>query len=102
MLGLLAASRAALALAAATRHLRRNRVPRHAALLHVAAASLAPIRLALARRRGPVARAAALAVQTVRDELTREQGSLETVRFVCFSEDDLRVYREVLDVARRD
>jgi O-acetyl-ADP-ribose deacetylase (regulator of RNase III) len=50
----------------------------------------------------PIERAAALAIRTVRDELTREPGSLETVRFVCFSETDLRVYLEILEVDRPD
>jgi O-acetyl-ADP-ribose deacetylase (regulator of RNase III) len=44
----------------------------------------------------PIERAARLAVQTVRDKLARATGPIDIVRFVCFSEADLRVYREAL------
>jgi O-acetyl-ADP-ribose deacetylase (regulator of RNase III) len=44
----------------------------------------------------PIERAAALAIRTVRDELARQPGDIDIVRFVCFSEADLRVYRETL------
>ena len=44
----------------------------------------------------PIARAAEIAVATVRDEL-RKPTSLEFVRFVCFSAADLAVYRRLLD-----
>jgi len=44
----------------------------------------------------PIARAAEIAVATVRDELG-EPTSLELVRFVCFSAADLAVYRGLLD-----
>ena len=44
----------------------------------------------------PIERAAALAVRTVRNELSQEPGDIGVVRFVCFSEGDLRVYSEVL------
>jgi O-acetyl-ADP-ribose deacetylase (regulator of RNase III) len=44
----------------------------------------------------PIERAAPLAVRTVRNELSQEPGDLEVVRFVCFSEADLRIYTQVL------
>ena len=44
----------------------------------------------------PIARAAEIAVATVRNEL-RKPMSLELVRFVCFSATDLAVYRRLLD-----
>jgi O-acetyl-ADP-ribose deacetylase (regulator of RNase III) len=44
----------------------------------------------------PIERAAAVAVRTVQDELTREPGDIGVVRFVCFSEADLRVYLETI------
>ena len=44
----------------------------------------------------PIERAAALAVRTVRNELSQEPSDIDVVRFVCFSEADLRVYTEVL------
>jgi O-acetyl-ADP-ribose deacetylase (regulator of RNase III) len=44
----------------------------------------------------PIERAAALAVRTVRNELSQEPGDIDVVRFVCFSEADLRVYTQVL------
>jgi O-acetyl-ADP-ribose deacetylase len=50
----------------------------------------------------PIDRAAALAVGTVRDELTREPGDIEVVRFVCFSDSDLRVYLNALAVRSTD
>jgi len=44
----------------------------------------------------PIARAAEIAVATVRNELGKPT-SLELVRFVCFSAADLAVYRRLLD-----
>jgi len=44
----------------------------------------------------PIARAAEIAVATVRNEL-RKPTSLELARFVCFSATDLAVYRRLLD-----
>ena len=44
----------------------------------------------------PIARAAEIAVATVRNELGKPT-SLELVRFVCFSATDLAVYRRLLD-----
>ena len=44
----------------------------------------------------PIARAAEIAVATVRDELGKPT-ALELVRFVCFSAADLAVYRGLLD-----
>jgi O-acetyl-ADP-ribose deacetylase len=44
----------------------------------------------------PIERAAPLAVATVRDVLATEPGSIELVRFVCFSQADLAVYGRVL------
>jgi O-acetyl-ADP-ribose deacetylase (regulator of RNase III) len=68
--------------------------------------------LALARRHGitsiafpsistgaygyPIEDAARIAVESVRAEVGRDPGPLEVVRFVCFSERDLQVYRWVL------
>ena len=43
----------------------------------------------------PIERAAPIAVQTVRDELARSPLVTE-VRFVCFSEEDLEIYLEIL------
>jgi O-acetyl-ADP-ribose deacetylase (regulator of RNase III) len=43
----------------------------------------------------PVEQAAPIAVETVRDELSRSSGIIE-VRFVCFSEADLAVYERLL------
>ncbi|HEX4601562.1 MAG TPA: O-acetyl-ADP-ribose deacetylase [Gemmatimonadales bacterium] len=43
----------------------------------------------------PLERAAALAVATVREE-ARQATGLEVVRFVCFTETDLAVYRKLL------
>ncbi|MGH7701539.1 MAG: O-acetyl-ADP-ribose deacetylase [Gemmatimonadales bacterium] len=43
----------------------------------------------------PIALAAPIAAQTVRDQLPRHPG-IETVRFVCFSRADLEVYLRVL------
>ena len=43
----------------------------------------------------PIAEAAAIAVGTVTAQLARHPG-IELVRFVCFSEGDLEVYRKVL------
>ena len=45
--------------------------------------------------RYPIAQAARIAVETVREELNRP-GSVELVRFVCFSSADLEVYRTIL------
>jgi len=45
--------------------------------------------------RYPIAQAARIAVETVREELNRP-GSVELVRFVCFSSADLGVYRAIL------
>jgi O-acetyl-ADP-ribose deacetylase (regulator of RNase III) len=44
----------------------------------------------------PIEQAAPLAVRTVRDELRRDSGAVEIVRFVCFSDPDLRVYQDAL------
>ena len=44
----------------------------------------------------PIARAAEIAVATVRDELGKPT-SLELVRFVCFSAPDLAVYQGLLN-----
>jgi O-acetyl-ADP-ribose deacetylase (regulator of RNase III) len=45
----------------------------------------------------PISQAARIAIETVR-EYAREETGLELVRFVCFSADDLAVYRELLEV----
>jgi O-acetyl-ADP-ribose deacetylase (regulator of RNase III) len=45
--------------------------------------------------RYPIEQAAATAVETVREELTRPT-PVELVRFVCFSAADLEVYRKIL------
>jgi O-acetyl-ADP-ribose deacetylase len=45
----------------------------------------------------PVEQAARIAVDTVREELLRRPTSVELVRFVCFSAEDLAVYRRLLD-----
>jgi O-acetyl-ADP-ribose deacetylase (regulator of RNase III) len=44
----------------------------------------------------PIEAAARIAVDTVRAETGRDPGPLELVRFVCFSAEDLKVYRWVL------
>ncbi|HET7039204.1 MAG TPA: O-acetyl-ADP-ribose deacetylase [Gemmatimonadales bacterium] len=46
--------------------------------------------------RYPIEQAAAVAVGAVREVLAAEPGSLELVRFVCFSAGDLAVYRRAL------
>ncbi len=46
----------------------------------------------------PIDRAAPIAVRTVEDELARSP-SVTDVRFVCFSEEDLKVYREILGIS---
>ena len=46
--------------------------------------------------RYPIEQAARIAVETVR-ECLKDATSLELVRFVCFSERDLRVYRKLLE-----
>ncbi len=45
--------------------------------------------------RYPIEEAARIAVETVRESV-RDPSPVELVRFVCFSPDDLRVYRELL------
>jgi O-acetyl-ADP-ribose deacetylase (regulator of RNase III) len=45
----------------------------------------------------PISLAAPLALNTVRSELRIDPGSIQLVRFVCFSDADLQVYREKLD-----
>jgi O-acetyl-ADP-ribose deacetylase (regulator of RNase III) len=44
----------------------------------------------------PIEAAAGIAVRTVRDVLAADPGSVELVRFVCFSPEDLAVYRREL------
>jgi O-acetyl-ADP-ribose deacetylase (regulator of RNase III) len=44
----------------------------------------------------PISQAARIAIETVR-EYAREETEVELVRFVCFSADDLAVYRELLE-----
>jgi len=45
----------------------------------------------------PISLAAPLALNTVRSELRIDPGAIQLVRFVCFSDADLHVYREALD-----
>ena len=44
----------------------------------------------------PIEEAAGIAVRTVRDELARDAGAVEQVRFVCFGDRDLQVYQRTL------
>lgn len=45
----------------------------------------------------PIEQAATIAVETVREEVGRDPGALELVRFVCFSDGDLEVYQRTLE-----
>lgn len=49
----------------------------------------------------PIDRAAPIAVRTVRDELARTP-TIEEVRFVCFSREDLDVYEAVIAATEKD
>jgi O-acetyl-ADP-ribose deacetylase (regulator of RNase III) len=44
----------------------------------------------------PIEEAAGIAVATVREVLAADPGPVELVRFVCFSPEDLAVYRRAL------